>query len=211
MGKAKWKGGNMLYPLPAVLVATRNAEGKDNICTVAWTGTVCTNPPMLSISLRPSRLSYEYIMETGVFTVNLTTEAMTRATDYCGVISGRDKDKFETARLTREEADEINCPMVAESPVNIECRVRETMALGSHTMFLADVLAVHADEAYMDDKNKFDLSKADPIVYSHGEYRGIGKCLGNFGFSVRKKKGKSAKRGGSEKRSDAGNSDGRKR
>ena len=211
MGKAKWKGGNMLYPLPAVLVASRNAAGKDNICTVAWTGTVCTNPPMLSISLRPSRLSYEYIMETGVFTVNLTTEAMTRATDYCGVISGRDEDKFETARLTREEADEINCPMVAESPVNIECRVRESMALGSHTMFLADVLTVHADEAYMDDKNKFDLSKADPIVYSHGEYRGIGKYLGNFGYSVRKKKVRSVKRGGSEKRLNGRNSDGRKR
>ena len=202
MGKAKWKGGNMLYPLPAVLVATRNAEGKDNICTVAWTGTVCTNPPMLSISLRPSRLSYEYIMETGVFTVNLTTEDLARAADYCGVISGRDEDKFETARLSREEADEINCPMVAESPVNIECKVRETMALGSHTMFLADVLAVHADEAFMDEKNRFDFSKADPIVYSHGEYRGIGRYLGNFGYSVRKKKGRSAKRGGAVKHSD---------
>ena len=201
MGKAKWKGGNMLYPLPAVLVASRNAEGKDNICTVAWTGTVCTNPPMLSISLRPSRLSYEYIMETGVFTVNLTTEALAHAADYCGVVSGRDEDKFEAARLSREEAEEISCPMVAESPVNIECRVRETMALGSHTMFLADVLAVHADEAYMDEKNKFDLSKADPIVYSHGEYRGIGKYLGNFGFSVRKKKGKHAGKGRKERHS----------
>lgn len=188
MGKTKWKGGNMLYPLPAVLITSRNAEGRDNICTVAWAGTVCTNPPMLSISLRPSRLSYDYIKETGVFTVNVTTEKIAWATDYCGVISGREKDKFEAAHLTREEADEINCPMVAESPVNIECRVRETLELGSHTMFIADVLAVHADEAYMDEKNKFDFSKADPIVYSHGEYRGVGKYLGSFGYSVRKKK-----------------------
>lgn len=188
MSKTKWKGGNMLYPLPAVLITSRNAEGRDNICTVAWAGTVCTNPPMLSISLRPSRLSYDYIKETGVFTVNVTTEKIAWATDYCGVISGREKDKFEAVHLTREEADEINCPMVAESPVNIECRVRETLELGSHTMFIADVLAVHADEAYMDEKNKFDFSKADPIVYSHGEYRGVGKYLGSFGYSVRKKK-----------------------
>lgn len=178
----------MLYPLPAVLVTSRNAEGKDNVCTVAWAGTVCTNPPMLSISLRPSRLSYTYIKETGVFVVNLTTEALAYATDYCGVICGRDKDKFASAHLTKEEADEISCSMIAESPVSIECRVVKTLELGSHTMFVADVVAVHADEKYMDEKNKFELSKAEPIVYSHGEYRGLGKKLGTFGYSVRKNK-----------------------
>ncbi len=190
MAKQSWRAGNMLYPLPAVLVASRNKDGQDDVCTVAWAGTVCTNPPMLSISLRPSRLTYEYIQETGVFTVNLTNEALTWATDYCGVRSGRNEDKFAAAHLTKEEASEIDCAMIRESPVNIECRVKETVALGSHTMFIGEVLAVHADESYIDEHNRFDFSKAKPIVYSHGEYRGVGDYLGKFGYSVQKKKPK---------------------
>lgn len=186
--KQTWKPGNMLYPLPAVLITSRNKEGKDDICTVAWTGTVCSDPAMVSISLRKSRLSYEYISETGVFVINLTTERLAHAADFCGVRSGRDLDKFETEHLTKEEASDIRCSMLAESPVNLECRVTESKDLGSHTMFLADVLAVHADDAYMDAKGRFDLSLAKPIVYSHGDYFGLGKKLGHFGFSVKKKR-----------------------
>lgn len=178
----------MLYPLPAVLITSKNKAGQEDVCTVAWAGTVCTNPPMLSISLRPSRLSYEYISETGVFVVNLTNEKLAFATDYCGVVSGRDTNKFEKANLTRSPAQEIDCSMIEESPVCIECRVSEQKNLGSHTMFLADVLAVHADRQYMDEKGRFDFDLARPIVYSHGEYHALGKCLGTFGYSVRKKK-----------------------
>ena len=188
MAKKEWRPGNMLYPLPAVLVTTRNREGKDDICTVAWAGTICSDPAMLSISLRKSRLSYEYVRETGVFVVNLTTEALAHATDFCGVRSGRDIDKFEAEHLEREEASHISCAMVAESPVNIECRVTEIKDLGSHTMFLAEVLAVHVDDRYMDENGKFDLSLARPIVYSHGEYLTTGKKLGTFGYRLRKKK-----------------------
>ncbi len=183
----------MLYPLPAVLVTTRSGE-HDNICTVAWAGTVCTNPPMLSISLRPSRLSCSYIEESGVFGVNLTTESMTRATDFCGVRSGRDADKWEVCGFTKEEAKEISCPLIAESPVSIECRVKSSVPLGSHTMFIAEVLAVHADEQYMGGDGAFDLDLADPIVYSHGVYRGLGKKLGTFGYSVKKPARKKTKK-----------------
>lgn len=188
MAKETWGAGNMLYPLPAVLVTSRDHEGHEDVCTVAWAGTVCTNPAMVSISLRPTRLSYTYIRDTGVFVINLTTEALVFQTDYCGVKSGRDEDKFLSAGLTKEPAEKISCPMVAESPVNIECRVREVRDLGSHTMFLAEVLAVHASRDYMDEKGRFDLAKAQPIVYSHGEYYSLGKKLGTFGYSVRKKR-----------------------
>jgi flavin reductase (DIM6/NTAB) family NADH-FMN oxidoreductase RutF len=191
--KQTWKPGNMLYPLPAVLITARGEEGLDDVCTVAWAGTVCTNPPMVSISLRPSRLTYQYIMETGVFAINLTDEDLVHATDYCGVVSGRDQDKFQRAHLTKIPAEEINCPMIEESPVNIECRVRETEDLGSHTMFLADIVAVHADQAYMDEKGRFHFERTKPIVYSHGEYRSVGGYLGKFGYSVQKKKNRRKK------------------
>ena len=186
--KQTWKPGNMLYPLPAVLVTTRDRNGRDNVLTIAWTGTVNSDPPMVSISVRKSRFSYEALMETGVFVINLTTEALAHAADYCGVKSGRDTDKFAAEHLTKEEAAQISCPMIAESPVNIECRVTETRDLGSHTLFLAEVLAVHADEKYMNDAGKFDLTLAKPIVYSHGDYMTLGKKLGHFGWSVRRKK-----------------------
>lgn len=187
MSKELWKPGNMLYPLPVVMVSVADRDGRPNIITVAWAGTVCTNPPMLSISVRPERYSYPILKETGEFVVNLTTRELAFATDYCGVKSGRDVDKFKELGLTPLKAEHVGTPLIAESPVNIECKVREVLPLGSHHMFLADVVAVHADEKYMDEKHKFHLEKAEPIVYSHGAYLVCGEQLGTFGYSVRKK------------------------
>lgn len=187
MSKQSWKPGNMLYPLPVVLISTANKRGEQNVFTVAWTGTICSDPPMVSISVRPERYSYDMICETGEFVINLTTEALAYATDYCGVKSGRNVDKFQEMNLTPLAADIVKAPLIAESPVNIECRVVEKKELGVHHMFLAEVVAVHADEAYMDEKQKFDLAKAKPIVYSHGTYYTMGEPLGTFGYSVRKK------------------------
>lgn len=190
MAKEKWKAGNMIYPLPAVLVTCRSKSGEDNVFTVAWTGTVCTNPPMAYISVRPSRYSYKMIKETGEFVINLTTEEMAKATDYCGVTSGRDVDKFQRCGLHKEEADEVNVPMLVESPVNIECRVREAHEYGSHTMFVADVICVHADEKYMNESGRFELEKSNPLAYSHGTYFGLTSPKGTFGYSVKKGKKK---------------------
>lgn len=188
MAKQSWKPGNMLYPLPVVMVSAADGKGEDDIITVAWAGTVCTNPPMVSISIRPERYSYHMIRETGEFVINLTTEELARATDYCGVRSGKDVDKFKETGLTREKAEKVAAPMIKEAPVNIECCVREVKELGSHHMFLAEVVAVHADERYMDERNRFDLNRAKPMVYSHGEYLGTGQKLGTFGYSVKKQK-----------------------
>lgn len=187
MSKEIWKPGNMLYPLPVVMVSMADKDGNNNIITIGWAGTVCTNPPMLSISVRPERYSYPILKETGEFVVNLTTKELTYATDYCGVKSGRDVDKFKELGLTPLAAQHVKAPLIGESPVSIECRVREILPLGSHHMFLADVLAVHADEKYMDEKHKFHLEKAEPIVYSHGSYFACGEQLGTFGYSVKKK------------------------
>ena len=195
MAKQTWKAGNILYPIPAVMVSVTDGAGQDDIITVAWTGTICTNPPMVYISVRPSRFSHHMLMETGEFVINLTTEKLTRATDYCGVRSGRDVDKFKETGLTREKAEFVKAPMIRESPVSIECRVTEVKKLGSHDMFLAEVLAVHADEEYMDENNRFDLNRARPLVYSHGEYLGTGKKLGTFGYSVKKRRTSAKKRG----------------
>lgn len=186
--KAYWKPGNMLYPLPAVLVSCQRKGERPNVLTVAWTGTVCTNPPMVYISVRPSRYSYQIIKDTGEFVINLTTSDLAYATDYCGVRSGRDVDKFKEMHLTAVPSRTVTPCSIAESPVNIECRVRQVIPLGSHDMFLAEVTAVAVDEQYMDEKGRFDLQKADPIAYSHGEYYRLGKYLGKFGFSVQKKK-----------------------
>ena len=194
MAKMEWKPGNMLYPLPAVMVSAADEEGHDNIITVAWAGTVCTNPPMVSISVRPERYSYPMIRDTGEFVINLTTEKLAFATDYCGVRSGRDVDKFQELNLTREPASHVGAPLIKEAPVNIECRVIETRECGSHTVFTAEVLAVHVDREYMDEKGKFDLALARPIVYSHGEYYGLGKKLGKFGYSIQKKRKKKQKK-----------------
>ncbi len=187
MGRQIWKPGNMLYPLPAVMVSVADREGRTNIITVAWAGTICTNPPMVSISVRPSRYSHHMILETGGFVINLTTRALVRATDYCGVRSGRDVDKWKEAGLTPMRSDAVDAPCIAECPVNIECRVVRTEQLGSHDMFIAEVAAVHVDDRYMDGKGRFHLEDARPIVYSHGEYYDLGEKLGRFGYSVQKK------------------------
>lgn len=201
MAKQSWKPGNMLYPLPAVMVScqypagTEDPEctnpqlaGKPNIITVAWAGTVCTNPPMLSISVRKERYSYHIIEASKEFVVNLTTEALARATDFCGVRSGKDVDKFQELHLTPLPSKEISAPGILESPVNLECKVREIKPLGSHTLFLADVVNVTIDDAYLSDSGKFDLNAAGLIAYSHGEYFLLGKKIGTFGGSVAKKK-----------------------
>lgn len=187
MSKQLWKPGNMLYPLPVVMVSVAGANGEKNIITIAWAGTICSNPPMVSISVRPERYSYNMIKETGEFVINLTTKELAYATDYCGVKSGRDIDKFSEMNLTPIPGEVVKAPLIAESPVNIECRVTEVKKLGTHDMFLAEVVAVHADEKYMDENHKFHLEKAEPIVYSHGAYLTTGEQLGTFGYSVKKK------------------------
>lgn len=188
MAKQSWKPGNMVYPLPAVMVSVTDGKGNDNIITVAWVGTICTNPPMVYISVRPERYSYQMIKDTGEFVINLTTEKLAYATDFCGVKSGKNFDKFKETGLTKEPADIVKAPMIKESPVSIECRVKEIKELGSHHMFIADVVAVHADDHYMDENNKFELNKSRPLIYSHGEYLGVGDRLGTFGYSVKKSK-----------------------
>lgn len=183
-----WKPGNMLYPLPAVMVSAADMEGNSNILTVAWTGTVCSDPAMLYISVRPERYSYHMIRETMEFVVNLTTEELACATDWCGVRSGRDVDKWKAMKLTRGAAASLShAPVILESPVNIECQVTEVKELGTHHMFLAKVTAVQVDEKYMDESGKFELNSTGLLAYSHGEYLGLGKGLGRFGFSVKKR------------------------
>lgn len=186
--KENWKPGNMLYPLPAVLVSCAHC-GRDNLLTVAWTGTVCSDPPMLFISVRPERFSYSLIRDSGEFTVNLTTAAMARATDFCGVRSGADMDKWKEAGLTRLPGVAVDCPAVAESPVSLECKVRSETPLGTHNMFVAEVVNVIVDTSLKDaSTGRFHLEKAGLMNYSHGQYFCQGRPLGSFGFSVKKKK-----------------------
>lgn len=186
--KAVWKPGTMVYPVPAVMVTVAGKDGKSNIITIAWTGTVCSDPPMAYISVRPERHSYGMLKETGEFVINLTTEELTFATDYCGVKSGRSIDKWKETGLEPVPASKVGVPLIAESPVNIECRVTEVKELGSHHMFLAEVVAVNVDEAYIDENGKFNLHEAAPVAYSHGEYYGLAGLLGTFGYSVRKER-----------------------
>ena len=188
MGQQSWKAGNMLNPVPAVMVSVADQNHRPNIITVAWAGTVCTNPPMVSISVRPSRYSYEIIEKTGEFVINLTNEKLAKACDYCGVVSGRDVDKFKKTGLTPVPVEHVKAPAIAESPVNIACRVVENHPLGSHTMFVAEVLGVTVEDAYLDETGKFDINGTGLIMYSHGEYFALGKKLGKFGYSVQKKK-----------------------
>lgn len=193
MSKECWKPGNMLYPLPAVMVSC-SEEGKgDNIITVAWTGTICTNPPMVYISVRPGRHSYDMIKNSGEFVINLTTKDLVKAVDYCGVRSGRDVDKFEEMHLTREPATHVSAPLIKECPVNIECKVTEIKELGSHHMFLADVAGVNVEKSLLDEHGKLCLNDANLVMYSHGEYFSLGELLGTFGYSVQKKKNKKGK------------------
>ena len=187
--KQRWKPGTVLYPVPAVLVSCGATPEEYNLLTVAWTGTVCTNPPMCSISVRPERHSYGIIRRTGEFVINLTTRRLARATDWCGVRSGRDCDKFREMGLTPVASEVVAAPLVAESPVNIECRVRQVLPLGSHDLFIAEVVGVQVDEELIDPATgRFCLERADPIVYSHREYFALGEALGHFGWSVRKRK-----------------------
>ncbi len=195
MAKQVWRGGNMLYPLPAVMVSCADASGASDIVTVAWTGTICTNPPMLYVSIRPERASYQLIRESGEFVVNLTTRRLQRACDWCGVRSGRDYDKWAECGLTPAPAAKLElAPVIAESPVNIECKVTEVKELGSHHMFLASVEAVQVDESLVDARGRLDLARTGLTAYSHGEYFELDQRLGTFGYSVRKKKPTGAKK-----------------
>jgi flavin reductase (DIM6/NTAB) family NADH-FMN oxidoreductase RutF len=188
MSKQSWKPGTLIYPLPAVLVTCGTTPEEYNMLTIAWTGTICTEPPMCYISVRKERHSYDIIRRTGEFVINLTTEEMARATDWCGVRSGRNEDKWKATGLTPMANPHVSAPIIAESPLSICCRVREVKELGSHDMFIADVVGVEADDRYIDpETGKFSLDKANPIVYSHGEYYTLGNLIGHFGWSVRKK------------------------
>ena len=189
MSKVTWKSGNFVYPIPAVLVSVGTME-KSNLITVAWTGTINTNPAMLYISVRKERYSYDIIKKQKEFVVNLTTEELAYATDFCGVKSGRDIDKFEVLKLTKQKANFVKCPMVEESPISIECKVVSENDLGSHTMFIAEVKAINADEKYIDKNGSFDITKCKLIAYSNGGYYALGKKIGKFGYSVQKKKKK---------------------
>ena len=180
----------MIYPLPAVMVSCGENPEEYNIITIAWTGTINSDPPMCYISVRPGRHSYEIIKRTGEFVINLTTEKLAKATDWCGCRSGRKYNKWEEMNLTPAPAKMVKAPIIEESPVNIECRVKDIVELGSHHMFVAEVLSVSVDDTYLNDKQAFSFSKANPLVYSHGHYFGMGKRIGKFGWSVEKKKTK---------------------
>lgn len=187
MIKEYWKGGNMVYPVPAVMVSC-GEEGKiPNIITIAWTGTCCTNPPMAYISVRPERYSYDIIKNSGEFVINLTTKDLAFETDFCGVKSGREVNKFKKLGLTPIPSRFVKCPSILESPVSIECKVKEIIKLGSHDMFLAEVLGVTVDKDYLDEKGRFNLNNANLIAYSHGEYYTLGEYVGKFGYSIKKK------------------------
>ena len=189
--KHNWKPGNMIYPLPAVLVSCGCEPSEYNVLTVAWVGTLCTNPPMCYISVRPERYSYPIIQKNGEFVINLTTKDMAYATDWCGVRSGKDYNKFEEMKLTPGKAEVVKAPIIEESPVSIECRVKEIIPLGSHHVFIADVVNVQADDRYLDKvSGKFELANADPLVYLHGGYFELGEKIGKFGWSVEKKRKK---------------------
>lgn len=188
MKKALWKPGTVLYPVPAVMVSCGTMEEK-NIITVAWTGTINSDPAMTYISIRPGRYSYGLIEKTGEFAINLVTERLVRACDWCGVKSGRDVDKFEEMRLTAQKGEKISAPIILESPVNIECRVTQKIPLGTHHMFLAEIVSVSVSAEYLDETGKFHFDAAKPICYSHGAYFGLGKKLGTFGYSVKKTPG----------------------
>ena len=187
MSKVIWKSGTFEYPIPAVMVSCGTME-KSNIITVAWTGIVNTDPAMCYISVRNSRHSYNLIKENSEFAINLTNNKLAFATDWCGVRSGKDYDKFKEMHLTKEKAKFIKCPLIKESPVSLECKVEKTEDLGSHTMFLAKILSIDADEQYIDSKGAFDISKCNLIAYANGGYFQLGKKIGTFGYSVRKKK-----------------------
>lgn len=194
MGKQYWRAGNMVYPVPAVMVSCKREGEKPNIITTAWCGTTVSNPAMVYVSIRPERYSYDIIKETGEFVINLITKDLVFATDYCGVKSGRDVDKFAEMKLTPLPSKYITAPGIEESPVNIECKVTQIVKLGTHDMFLAEVMGVTVDDKYMDETGKFRLNDSGLVAYSHGEYFELGKKIGTFGYSVRKSKPSSQKK-----------------
>ena len=187
MSKVVWKPGTFVYPIPAVMISCGTMD-KSNIITVAWTGILNTDPAMVYISVRPSRYSYEMIKNQEEFVINLTTKDLAKATDWCGCRSGKDYDKFKEMNLTKERAKFVKCPMIKESPVSVECRVKEIRELGTHHMFIAEVLSIDADDKYIDEKGAFDISKCGLISYANGGYYTQGEKIGKFGFSVQKKK-----------------------
>ena len=189
MGRIRFRGGTMLAPLPTALVTVRDGD-KTNIITIGWTGILSTQPPKTYISVRPTRHSYAMLKNSREFVINLTTEALTRAADYCGVFTGRKVDKFEKCGLTAVPSAEVMAPSIAESPLSLECRVTDVLPLGSHDMFVADIVAVTADEAIVDKNGRIRLDRAGLCTYAHGEYFALGKRLGSFGFSAVKKKKK---------------------
>ena len=187
--KVPFKPGTLVYPLPALMVSCGDRPENYNIITVAWTGTICSDPPMFYISVRKERHSHKLIMDNGEFVLNLTTEALAKATDWCGVRSGKDHNKFKEMHLTPEQGQIVKAPLIAESPLNIECKIVEVKELGSHDMFIANVVAVNADEKLIDkNTGAFQLNHAHPLAYSHGKYYGLGEKIGSFGFSVAKRK-----------------------
>ena len=188
MAKTYWKPGTIIYPLPAVMVSCGETPEEYNIITIAWTGTINSDPPMCYISVRPGRHSYEIIKRTGEFVINLTTEKLAKATDWCGCRSGRKYNKWKEMDLTPAPAKIVKAPIISESPVNIECKVKNIVELGSHHMFVSEVVSVSVDEEYLNELQAFSFSKANPLVYSHGHYFGMGKKIGKFGWSVEKKK-----------------------
>ena len=187
MAREIWKPGNMLYPVPAVMVTVGDGE-KSNIITIAWAGTINSDPAMVSISVRKSRYSHEFLINKKEFVINLVTKKLAYAMDYCGVKSGRDVDKFKEMNLTKGKASKVNVPIIEESPVNIECKVKEVISLGSHDMFISEVVAVSVDKRYMNKDGRFNLEAANLIAYSHGKYYTLGENIGKFGYSVKKKK-----------------------
>lgn len=192
MGKITWKGGTFVYPLPAVMVSCGDMK-KSNIITVAWTGIINTNPAMCYISVRPERFSHELIKKNGEFVINLTTKELARATDWCGVKSGRDFDKFKEMGLTKEKATIVKSPMIAESPISVECKVDKIVPLGSHDMITAKIVAINVSDKFVNEKGAFDISKCDLMAYANGGYYPLGKKIGQFGFSVMKKSTKKKK------------------
>lgn len=189
MSKQFWKGSALLAPAPAALVTCGTLE-KPNVLTIGWTGIVCTRPPMTYISVRPERFSHDMIKESGEFVINLTTSSMCRETDFCGVKSGRDTDKIAVCGFHLSPSNKVGVPLIEECPVSLECRVVKSELLGSHTMFLAEIVGIDVDEKYIDSKGKLNLQQCGLMAYAHGEYFALGRKLGDFGFSVRKKKKK---------------------
>ena len=214
MARQYWRPSNMLYPVPAVMISCADEEGRSNIMTAAWAGTICSDPVMVSVSIRPERYSHDVIARTKEFVINLTTEDLTFAADFCGVRSGRDVDKFEYLHLTKIPSQKVKAPSIGESPVCLECHVTAIEKLGTHDMFLAEVVQVSVDEQYLDEKGRFLLEDAGLAAYVHGSYFALGEKLGTFGFSVRKKE---KKEGGKRRKTvprktrDAGTAPGRKK